>query len=65
MTPAGAVTFASYLGGLKAAGASVALDSAGSIIVGGTAGREFPLVQPLQRQYGGAEDGFLARIIPR
>ena len=61
--PAGALTFSSYLGGLQAAGTSVAVDRSGSIIVGGTAGREFPLVQSLHRQYGGAGDAFLARIV--
>ena len=63
--PAGALTFSSYLGGLQAAGANVAVDRSGSIIVGGTAGRDFPLVQSLQRQYGGAGDAFLARIVLR
>lgn len=60
--PAGALTFSSYLGGLRATGASVAVDRSGSIIVGGAAGREFPLVQSLQRPYGGAGDAFVARI---
>jgi hypothetical protein len=61
--PAGMVTFASYLGGLKAAGSSIAVDRTGAIIVAGTAGREFPQVQSIQKRYAGAGDAFVARIL--
>jgi hypothetical protein len=58
----GALTLSTYLGGLTASGSSVAVDRSGAIVVAGTAGRDFPLVGPIQRVYGGAGDAFLARI---
>jgi hypothetical protein len=61
--PAGALTFSSYLGGLQASGASVAVDRTGAIIIGGSAGRGFPLTQALWPQYGGSGDAFVARIL--
>jgi photosystem II stability/assembly factor-like uncharacterized protein len=63
--PSGALTLSTYLGGLSAAGSSIAIDRNGAILVGGTAGREFPLVRPIQPQYGGAGDAFLARVVDR
>jgi hypothetical protein len=61
--PSGMLTFASYLGGLDAAGSSIAVDRHGAIIVAGTAGREFPLLQGIQKRYAGASDAFVARIL--
>jgi photosystem II stability/assembly factor-like uncharacterized protein len=60
--PAGALTWSSYLGGLQATGASVAVDREGSIVVTGAAGLDFPGVQRLQKFYRGAGDAFVARI---
>ena len=63
--PSGALTFSSYLGGLDASGTSVAIDRDGALTVGGTARRNFPLVRPLQKRYGGAADAFVAKIVLR
>ena len=63
--PSGAITLSSYLGGLNASGTSVAAGPNGSIIVGGAAGRELPVAQPVQRTYHGAIDAFVARILDR
>jgi photosystem II stability/assembly factor-like uncharacterized protein len=64
VNPSGAVTFGSYLGGLSAAGHAVAIGPNGTIIVAGRAGREFPMVQPIQGRVGNG-DGFIARITDR
>ena len=63
--PSGVVTLSSYLGGLNATGSSLAIDRTGAVIAGGTAGDDFPLVQPIQRSYRGAVDAFVARISDR
>ena len=61
----GALTLSTYLGGLNAAGSSIAIERSGAITVGGTAGREFPAVRAIQQTYGGAGDAFLARVADR
>ena len=58
----GGLTFSTYLGGLHSFGSSVTVDRDGSIVVGGSAGRGFPLIRPLQAAYGGGNDAFVARI---
>ena len=63
--PSGAITLSSYLGGVGAAGMGIATDPKGAIIVGGNAGPEFPLAQPIQRSYLGAGDAFVARLLHR
>jgi hypothetical protein len=50
----GELTFSTYLGGLASGGLSVVVESGGSIVVAGHAGREFPLVRPFQTTFRGA-----------
>jgi hypothetical protein len=61
----GTLTFSTYVGGRSSAGAGITVERSGTIVVAGTAGREFPLVCAIQSRYAGATDAFLARISVR
>jgi hypothetical protein len=65
LTPDGRVDMSTYLGGVNTAGARIAIDRNGTIVVGGTTGSDFPVVQATQRDYRGAVDAFVARIVGR
>lgn len=58
--------YSTYLGGANADEAlAMAVDSAGTIHVGGQTGSlDFPTVRPLQDRSGGGTDAFVARIDP-
>ena len=64
LTPAGAISFSSYLGGANVEHAGgVAVDASGNMYVaGGTLSVNFPLVAPLQAANGGNQDAFVAKI---
>ncbi len=58
-----ALLYSTYLGGSDGdQGSGIAVDGAGNAYVTGTAGRDFPTVNPLQPAYGGAADAFVAKI---
>jgi photosystem II stability/assembly factor-like uncharacterized protein len=61
----GTVMLSTYLGGMGAATMRIAIDQAGTIVVGGNAGNGFPLVRPIQGSYRGAGDAFVARLVER
>lgn len=58
--------WSTYLGGTRAdAGAAVAVDGTGSVVVGGrTDGGDFPAVAGYDRTFNGGTDGFVARFRP-
>lgn len=60
------ILYGSYLGGaMDDTAQSIALDSAGNILIGGsTKSADFPLRTPLQPAHGGASDGFALRLSP-
>ncbi len=69
----GEVVFSTYLGGEPAtasardeeAGYGIALDALQNIyITGFTSSPNFPLVNPIQRNFGGVEDAFVAKLNP-
>ncbi|HSP67066.1 MAG TPA: SBBP repeat-containing protein, partial [Bryobacteraceae bacterium] len=64
LTPAGAISFSTYLGGSNEEHAGgIAVDSANNIYVaGGTSSVNFPLAVPLQASNGGSQDAFVAKI---
>ena len=64
LTPAGAISFSTYLGGSNDEHVGgVAIDAAGNIYVaGGTLSTDFPLAAPLQATNGGSQDAFVTKI---
>jgi hypothetical protein len=64
LTPAGAISFSTYLGGNNDEHVGgVAVDAAGKIYVaGGTLSTNFPLAAPLQATNGGSQDAFVTKI---
>lgn len=56
--------YSTYLGGGRNESAnSIAVDAAGKVyIVGSTFSSDFPIVSPLQGEFGGSEDVFISRI---
>ena len=64
LTPAGAISFSTYLGGNNDEHVGgVAVDTSGNIYVaGGTLSLNFPLAAPLQAISGGSQDAFAAKI---
>jgi hypothetical protein len=64
LTPAGAVSFGTYLGGNNDEHVGgLALDASGNIyIAGGTLSANFPLAAPLQATSGGSQDAFVAKM---
>lgn len=64
LTPAGAISFSTYLGGNNDEHTGgVAVDASGNIYVaGGTLSANFPLAAPLQATNGGSQDAFVAKI---
>lgn len=64
LSPAGAITFGTYLGGSgNEHAAGIAVDSLGNIFVaGGTSSANFPVVSPLQSTIAGSQDAFLTKI---
>ena len=64
LTPAGAISFSTYLGGNNDEHAGgVAVDSSGGIyIAGGTLSANFPLAAPLQATDGGSQDAFVTKL---
>jgi hypothetical protein len=64
LTPAGALSFSTYLGGSgnEHAGA-IAVDSSGRVYVaGGTSSANFPVVTAIQPANGGNQDAFVTRL---
>jgi hypothetical protein len=67
LNPTGtALIYSSYLGGIGSdGGSSIAVDTAGSAYVTGSAGPNFPVLgTPFQGTYGGNTDAFVAKVIP-
>jgi hypothetical protein len=64
LTPAGAISFSTYLGGSNDEHAGgVAVDASGGIyIAGGTFSTNFPLAAPLQATNGGSQDAFITKL---
>jgi hypothetical protein len=64
LTPAGAISFSTYLGGNNDEHAGgIAVDASGGIYVaGGTLSTNFPLAAPLQAANGGSQDAFVTKI---
>jgi len=64
LTPAGAISFSTYLGGTNDEHAGgIAVDASGGIyIAGGTLSTNFPLAAPLQAANGGSQDAFVTKI---
>lgn len=64
LTPAGAISFSTYLGGISDEHAGgVAVDASANIyLAGGTFSVNFPVVAPLQAANGGSQDAFVAKI---
>ncbi len=64
LNPAGVVQFSTFLGGTgEDQGTGVSLDRSGNVyLTGYTASADFPVVHPLQREFAGKEDAFLAKI---
>ncbi len=64
LTPAGAISFSTYLGGNNVEHAGgVAVDASGGIyIAGGTLSTNFPLAAPIQATNGGSQDAFVTKI---
>jgi hypothetical protein len=64
LTPAGAISFSTYLGGSNDEHAGgIALDSSNYIyLAGGTLSTNFPVISPFQAASGGAQDAFVAKI---
>jgi hypothetical protein len=62
--PTGNLLFSTYLGGSGLdGGTAIAVDAAGSIYVTGfTASSDFPAVNPLQQNFKGRFDGFIAKL---
>jgi hypothetical protein len=60
----GALTYATWIGGsADDIGAAIALDATGAAYVAGsTQSDDFPLLNPLQSQPGGGEDGFVLKL---
>jgi len=59
------LVYSTYLGGIGSeSGYGIAVDSAGNAYVtGGTSSTDFPMMNPLQRTYGGGlDDAFVAKI---
>jgi hypothetical protein len=63
-TPAGALSYSTYLGGLNAEHAGgIAVDSSGQAhVAGGTSSTNFPLAAPWQSSNAGGQDAFLTRL---
>src|SRR5215813_11567498 len=65
INPSGtAIVYATYLGGSSSdRGRGIAVDAAGNVYVAGdTFSEDFPLVNAIQRNYGGGGDGFVAKL---
>jgi len=64
LTPAGAISFSTYLGGNNDEHVGgVAADTSGNIyLAGGTLSANFPLAAPLQATNGGSQDAFVTKI---
>jgi hypothetical protein len=64
LTPAGAISFSTYLGGSNVEHAGgVAVDASGGVyIAGGTLSTNFPLAAPLQATNGGSQDAFVTKL---
>jgi hypothetical protein len=64
LTPAGAISFSSYLGGNNVEHAGgVAVDASGNIyIAGGTLSTNFPVAAPIQAANGGSQDAFVTKL---
>ena len=64
LTPAGAISFSTYLGGNNVEHAGgVAVDASGHIyIAGGTLSTNFPLAAPIQAANGGSQDVFVTKM---
>src|SRR5262245_16221645 len=65
INPSGtAIVYATYLGGSgNDTGRGIAVDAAGNVYVAGnTYSEDFPLVNAIQRNYGGGGDGFVAKL---
>ena len=64
LTPAGAISFSTYLGGINDEHVGgVAVDASGNIyLAGGTLSVNFPVAAPLQAANGGSQDAFVAKI---
>ena len=58
------IVYATYLGGKGSdRGSDIAVDATGNVYVAGaTTSDNFPLVNAIQRNYGGAGDGFMAKL---
>ena len=64
LTPAGAISFSTYLGGSNDEHAGgIAVDASGNIyLAGGTLSTNFPVAAPLQAVNGGSQDAFVTKI---
>ncbi len=64
LTPAGAISYSTYLGGSANEHAGgIAVDSSGrAYVAGGTYSTNFPVVTPVQNTSGGNQDAFLTRL---
>jgi hypothetical protein len=64
LTPSGAISFSTFLGGANSEHAGgIAIDAAGnSYIAGGTFSLNFPAVNAFQRSSGGGQDAFVTKV---
>ena len=64
LTPAGTISFSTYLGGINDEHAGgVAVDASANIyLAGGTVSVNFPVAAPLQAVNGGSQDAFVTKI---
>ena len=64
LTPAGAISFSTYLGGVNDEHAGgIAIDGSGNIyLAGGTLSANFPVAAALQSTSGGNQDAFVTKI---
>jgi len=66
LSPAGAISYSTYLGGIdRDAGNGIAVDASGNAWVAGfTDSSNFPLAGAIQSAYGGMSDAFVAQVNP-
>jgi uncharacterized protein (TIGR03437 family) len=64
LSPSLTLNYSTYLGGTDKDGAdSIAVDSSGAVYIAGqTSSTNFPMVNPLQKAFGGASDIFIAKL---